>query len=84
MEKRQPVSEKIERAKGWTCRHFAISDAEADVPRLLRKVASAIEELGEIEILDVTFCLEVEGSSFEATMAVYFSFLDDTDAEAAE
>lgn len=83
-EQQRPVSaEAIERAKGWTCQQFAISDAEANVPHLLRKVADAIEELGDIEILDVTFCLEVEGSSFEAKMAVYFSFPEGPEAETA-
>lgn len=72
---RKPVSpEAIERARSWTCQQFAVSDADADVPRLLRKVADAIEELGAIDILDVTFCLEVEGRETEAKMAVYFSF----------
>ncbi|MGH2627455.1 MAG: hypothetical protein ACRDHY_12480 [Anaerolineales bacterium] len=71
----RPVSPAaIERARGWTCQQFAVSDSEADVPRLLRKVADTIEELGEIDILDVTFCLEVEGPETEAKMAVYFSF----------
>ncbi len=74
-ERRRPVlPEAIERARGWTCHQFAVSDLEADVPRLLRRVADAIEELGEIDILDVTFCLELEGPEIEAKMAIYFSF----------
>ena len=74
-EHKRPVSSaRIAQVRGWTCQQFAISDAEANVPRLLRKVADAIEELGEIEILDVTFCLEVEGPGVEAKMAVYLSF----------
>ncbi|MEA3075882.1 MAG: hypothetical protein QOF60_790 [Actinomycetota bacterium] len=76
-ETHRPISrDAIERARGWTCQQFAVSDSEADVPRLLRKVADAIEELGDIDILDVTFCLEVEGPETEAKMAVYFSFSD--------
>lgn len=78
----RPVSQdRIARVKNWTCNQFAISDANADVPRLLRKVADAVEELGEIEILDVTFCLEVEGPNFEAKMAVYFSFPDSEETD---
>lgn len=66
--------EEIERLKGWTCQLFGVSDPEANVPRLLRKVADAIEGLGIVEILDVTFCLEVEAPNLEAKMAVYYSF----------
>jgi len=79
-QRRQASPEEIALVKGWTCQQFAMSDAEADVPRLLRKVAGAIEDLGDIDILDVTFCLEVEGPHFEAKMAVYFSFPDDAES----
>lgn len=75
-ERRAVSPEAIERARRWTCQQFAVSDPDADVPRLLRNVADAIEELGEIDILDVTFCLEVEAPETEAKMAVYFSFPD--------
>ncbi len=79
---RRPISEERRaRVKNWTCQQFAISDADADVPRLLRKVAAAVEELGGIEILDITFCLEVESATFEAKMAVYFSFPEDQTTE---
>lgn len=79
-ERRRPVSEeRIDRMRGWTCQQFAINDAEANVPRLLRKVADAIEDLGDIDILDMTFCMEVEGPGFEAKMAVYFAFPESED-----
>lgn len=82
---RRPVSpERIARVKNWTCHQFAISDAEADAPRLLRKMADAIEELGDVEILDVTFCLEVEGEAVAARMAAYFSFPLDPEADAGD
>jgi hypothetical protein len=74
----RPVSpERIGRVQGWTCHHFSISDSEANIPRLLRKTANAIEELGTVEILDVTCCLEVEGPQFEATTTVYLAFPED-------
>lgn len=44
----RPISqEQIEQVRGWTCQQFTISDAGANVPCLLRKVADAIEELGD-------------------------------------
>lgn len=67
----------ISQVKEWTCHHFSITDSEANAPRLLRKVADAIEGLGEIELLDVVFCIETEGSQFEATMTVYLGFPDE-------
>jgi hypothetical protein len=58
----------------WTAHHFSISDHEANVARLLRNVADALDELGTVEVLDVTFCQEVEGSAPEARMTVYFTY----------
>jgi len=61
----------------WKANHFTISDAQADVPRLLRRLAKSIEELEGVEILDMTFCNQTEGRSFESKMTVYFSFTND-------
>jgi len=77
-EPRRAVSpDRISRVRRSNSHHFSITDSEANAPRLLRKVADAIEELGEIELLDVTFCVETEGSQFEATMTVYLGFPDE-------
>ena len=75
--------DEIERLKGWTCNEFALSDAEANVPRLLRKVADIIEKLGDIELLDITFCLELEKPDFEARVAVYYSFPESEQVKAS-
>ncbi len=61
-----------EQVDSWRSNHFAISDFEANVSRLLRKVADAIDELGPIDVMDVTFCREVEGPEFSMRMTVYF------------
>jgi hypothetical protein len=58
----------------WQANHFTISDPEANAPRLLRKVARAIEELGAVDVLDIVFCDELEGRSLECKMTVYFVF----------
>jgi hypothetical protein len=60
--------------RGWTANHFTISDHEANTPRLLRKIADAIEELGEIEILGVTWARELEGPTEQTKMSVFFKF----------
>lgn len=62
----------IEQVDSWRSNHFAISDFEANISRLLRTVADAIDELGSIDVMDITFCREVEGPEFSARMTVYF------------
>ena len=62
----------------WTCHHFSLSDNEKNAPRLLRKVADAIEDLGDIDLLNIGFSLQTEGPEFEVRATVYFDFTDDT------
>ena len=71
-----PDSSWMAQVQKWKANHFTISDAEANVPRLLRRVAASIEELGPIEVLDLTFSNQVEGRAFESKITVYFSFPD--------
>jgi hypothetical protein len=61
-----------EKAKRWTCNNLAITDSEGDAPRLLRKVADAIEQLGNIEILDITYRPPTEPPLLELTVTLYF------------
>jgi len=44
-----------EEAKNWKCQNLAITEHGGDAAALLRKAADAIEQLGDIEILDVTY-----------------------------
>ena len=60
----------------WTAHHFTISDEHGDVPLLLRRVAGALDELAQYEVLDVTFCQEVEGAEFSVKMTVYLTLPD--------
>lgn len=61
------------RAREWKSNHFTISEPSEDTSRLLRKVADALDKLGRVQILDVTFCKELEGPSPEMRMTVYFT-----------
>lgn len=57
--------------------HFSVTNAEGNVARLLRKIVETIEQLGEVEVHDVTFCAEVVDGTFPVTMTVYLSFPED-------
>lgn len=45
---------------------------QGDVAALLRRVASSIESLGDIQVQDVTFCTEATGDEDDLTMTVYY------------
>lgn len=68
------VGKFTEKVRGWKVNHFSISDEDNDVPRLLRQVADTMEQLGTIDVQDVTFCVQTEGGSLECEMTVYFDF----------
>lgn len=67
-----------EQAQKWTCNHFSITDHLGDAAKLLRKAASSISQLGEIEVLDIVFRSQGEPSFKEVTVTVYFSFPDES------
>ena len=71
-----------EEARKWTCNNFSITEHGGDAAALLRKVADAIEELGDIEILDVTFQLP-DPPALELTVSVYFYFRSEPRESAA-
>ena len=62
--------------RNWTVNHFTISDEEANTPRLLRKIADAIEELGNVEIMGVTWARDLEGPAEQTKMSVFFKFTE--------
>jgi hypothetical protein len=39
----------------WTCLHFSVSKIEGTVPDFLRLIASRLEELGDPEVMDISF-----------------------------
>lgn len=72
----------VERVRGRTMHHFSITDAD-DVPRLLRKMADRIEQLGHIDVFDITFRQEGDEPDSPYTMTAYVSFDDEGEADAA-
>lgn len=66
-----------EQARNWTCNNFAITEHGGDAAALLRKVADAIEQLGEIEIMDITYRRPTDPPALELTVTVYFSYRSD-------
>lgn len=66
-----------ERVRGWHMNHFSITDAD-NVPRLLRKMADRLQQLGEIEVFDITFRQEGDEPDSPYTMTAYISFHSDS------
>lgn len=61
----------------WTIRHFSqanpAGEGQQNVPALLRRVATSVEELGDIDVQDVVFHSEVDDEGDDwPTMTVYF------------
>ena len=74
MKEPTPFAEEVRR---WTCNHFSISDKEANTSRLLRKMADALDELGSVQVLDVTFSSHFDGDHLETRMSAYFAYPED-------
>lgn len=64
-------------ADDWTISHFSQSnpsgEGQGDVPSLLRRIADAIEELGDVQVQDIVFHTEPTGEEDDLTMTVYFT-----------
>lgn len=60
----------------WTIFHFSQSNGkgpgQGDVPALLRRVADSVEELGDVDVQDITFASEVTAGEDDLTMTVYY------------
>jgi hypothetical protein len=56
--------------------HFAQSNrngiGQGYVPALLRRVADSIEELGDVQVQDITFHIEVTADEDDLMMTVYY------------
>jgi hypothetical protein len=61
----------------WTIFHFSRSNpagpGQGDVPALLRRVAESLEELGDVDVEDVTFSSQVTSAEDDVTMTVYYN-----------
>lgn len=68
--------------KGYKCRHFSLSNPrgkhETDLPRLLRRVAEQIEEMGikPMDLLDLTVSSEITDRGPWWSVTVYWSPYD--------
>jgi hypothetical protein len=49
-----------------------VGDGQGDVAALLRRVAASLDELGDVQIQDVTFHSEVTDGEDDLTMTVYY------------
>ena len=60
----------------YTTFHFSQSNptgaGQGDVAALLRRVATTLDELGDIQVSDITFSSEVTGEEDDLTMTVYY------------
>ncbi len=60
----------------WRSFRFSHSNPEGpgqgDVAALLRRVADAVENLGDVQVHDITFASEVTGGEDDLTMTVYY------------
>ena len=64
-----------EQSKTWSCNNISITDHGGDTVTLLRKLADTIEQLGDIEIMDITYRKPTDPSVIEITLTVYFYFI---------
>jgi hypothetical protein len=48
----------VKKAQGWTVNNFSIADHRGNVPALLRKVARYISQLGDVEVMGLTYHFE--------------------------
>jgi uncharacterized protein involved in high-affinity Fe2+ transport len=67
--------------QSWSIRHFSQANpkggGQGDVPALLRRVADSIEELGSVDVQDVTFGTDVTEDGPWHSMTVYFHAAED-------
>ena len=61
----------------WTCQHFSQANPEGPgqdgLPTLLRRVADSIEELGAINVMDLTLANEITADGDWWSVTVYFT-----------
>jgi hypothetical protein len=60
----------------FVCFHFSqnnpVGTGQGSVPALLRRVADSIEELGPIEVQDITFATEITADGIWPSLTVYY------------
>ena len=60
----------------WRCFHFSqpnpVGRRQADVPALLRRVARTLADLGEVEVLDITWSSATNDHGDWPSMTIYY------------
>jgi hypothetical protein len=60
----------------WSALHFSQSNpsgpGQGEVAALLRRVADSLDELGDVQVKDITFRSEVTDGEDDLTMTVYY------------
>ena len=67
----------VDEVERWTIEHFSQSNpsgpGQADIPALLRRLATTIEHLGAVDVRDIVFHGEQDDDGAEwPSMTVYF------------
>lgn len=60
--------------RDWSCHHFSITESDGETSRLLRKVADAIDQLGNANILDITYSPAADPGFEQVSATVYLTF----------
>ena len=68
----------VEDPRAFSCYTFSLGNSDGpddqSVPALLRRVADAIEELGEIDIIDIAFVKwPIEGEGWYPFLTLYYN-----------
>jgi hypothetical protein len=71
-----PIGRETPRMKKWTVNHFSQANPkgshQGDVPRLLRRVAKSIDDLGPLDVQDITFGSEITADGEWHHLTVYY------------
>jgi hypothetical protein len=75
-------------AKSWTANHWSLGNpagpGQDDLPRLLRRVADALEAEGPIEVLDLVVHNEITADGDWYSVTVYYSDVAEHDQTAGD
>jgi hypothetical protein len=60
----------------WTIFHFSLSNPtgpeQGDVARLLRRASDHLEELGDVQVADITFSSEPTAEEDDLSLTIYY------------
>jgi len=60
----------------WSCFNFSLSNVsgsdQGNVPKLLRSLADHLEELGDVQVMDITFESQPTDAEDDLSFTVYY------------